>query len=443
MTNRQTKSARSYRVAYVLSAGTLIMLCSCQGVPKNQFESAQATEKNQRFAEVEKDFELPREKSVVRSQSPDADKPAARNSKVQPNTSRVITASQKLSGSSGGPAGQPVPPQHYPRLPYHAIYHPPLPQDGQWMPPGLRGPWPRDEYLFDGGDQDVPVEVGADFTVGGLDLEDTIGHFDTLDGRTIVSPSNRVPIYAPRFAAVRKVYGFVQHEGHQKSAGVEMPTRLLLHEDVEIATTSLQQIQPQGKNGTKSSSTFRERTRGINISSRRIVRGLDNGFLPYEDFRVIRHGQYDNSEKARLSRNIDAAIVWSHKQAVQVTIDGIEAAEHRGTARTDEAILYERPDGKPALRVVKVASTSDAKPGDEIDFTIRFDNVGTEKIGNVTIIDNLTTRLEYILDTAQCSLGANFFTIENEGDSLILRWEIIEPMKTGDGGIIRFKCRVR
>ncbi|MEK6237035.1 MAG: hypothetical protein N2C14_20190, partial [Planctomycetales bacterium] len=31
----------------------------------------------------------------------------------------------------------------------------------------------------------------------------------------------------------------------------------------------------------------------------------------------------------------------------------------------------------------------------------------------------------------------------NEGDSLILRWELEEPLQPGQGGIIRFKCRVR
>lgn len=61
----------------------------------------------------------------------------------------------------------------------------------------------------------------------------------------------------------------------------------------------------------------------------------------------------------------------------------------------------------------------------------------------MTIIDNLTTRLEYVPDTAQCSLRANFLTEENYGESLVLRWEILEPMKPGEGGVIRFRCRVR
>ena len=38
--------------------------------------------------------------------------------------------------------------------------------------------------------------------------------------------------------------------------------------------------------------------------------------------------------------------------------------------------------------------TQFANPGDEVDFTLRFDNVGNQPIGNVTIVDDLTGRLE-------------------------------------------------
>ncbi|MFP4408962.1 MAG: hypothetical protein ACLFPW_10615, partial [Spirochaetaceae bacterium] len=99
--------------------------------------------------------------------------------------------------------------------------------------------------------------------------------------------------------------------------------------------------------------------------------------------------------------------------------------------------------GKPRLRVVKSASEHFAKPGDELAFTIRFDNVGNQVIGNVTILDNLTTRLEYIPDSAQCSLDANFFTEPNEGGSVVLRAELVEPLEPGTGGVLRFRCRVR
>jgi uncharacterized repeat protein (TIGR01451 family) len=104
---------------------------------------------------------------------------------------------------------------------------------------------------------------------------------------------------------------------------------------------------------------------------------------------------------------------------------------------------YELPEGKSRLRIVKIADKQNAKPGDIVDFTIRFDNVGDQTIGNVTVIDNLSGRLEYVEDSQECSVKADFFTQPNDGESLALRWEIIDPMKVGDGGVVRFKCRVR
>ena len=99
--------------------------------------------------------------------------------------------------------------------------------------------------------------------------------------------------------------------------------------------------------------------------------------------------------------------------------------------------------GKPRLRVCKIASRHEARPGEDVEFTIRFDNVGDQVIGNVTVIDNLTTRLEYVPDSAQCSLKAQFSTQPNEGGSLVIRCEITDPLKPGTGGVIRFRCRVR
>ena len=90
-----------------------------------------------------------------------------------------------------------------------------------------------------------------------------------------------------------------------------------------------------------------------------------------------------------------------------------------------------------------MASTKVAKPGDIVDFTIRFDNLGDQAIKHVVLIDNLTTRLEYVPGTAQSSRPAEFSTEVNEGDSLVLRWDFADPLPVGAGGLVRFHCRVR
>jgi hypothetical protein len=68
---------------------------------------------------------------------------------------------------------------------------------------------------------------------------------------------------------------------------------------------------------------------------------------------------------------------------------------------------------------------------------------GDQVIGNVTIVDNLSTRLEYIPESATSSVDANFLTEPNAAGSTILRWEINDPVEPGEGGILRFRVRVR
>jgi uncharacterized repeat protein (TIGR01451 family) len=157
---------------------------------------------------------------------------------------------------------------------------------------------------------------------------------------------------------------------------------------------------------------------------------------------AIHRGVFEAGEKARLAERTQAAIVWQENQAVQVVIDGKKAAEGRGTSALQETVVYEL-EGKPRLRIIKIADKSDARPGEVVNFTLRFDNVGDQPVGNVTIVDNLTTRLEYVEGSQTCSVNADFATEENAGESLVLRWAVIDPLKVNEGGIIRFQCRVR
>ncbi|HUT93219.1 MAG TPA: hypothetical protein VMY37_27390 [Thermoguttaceae bacterium] len=322
----------------------------------------------------------------------------------------------------------------------------PLPASpvGPWAPPGLRrDPWPQDEYLSDGGDAVPHASVGQEWEINGLNVEDTVAHFDTVDGRRIVTPSNRLCIYSPRFRSVRQVVGLRQNEQRDPWAGVHQPLKLVRHEDVTIAATSKQQVQLEAEIGRDLPGMYRSKQGDGAMSTVNGPVAFQDRLLPFEAPLAIGQGVVQESEMAWLTHGTTAAIAWSGAQPVQVFIDRTRAAAEVGDRRLDVVYTIKERKASPKLRVIKLASTQFAAPGETIDFTLRFDNVGDEVIGNVTVVDNLTTRLEYVPQSAQCSVPAQFSTEPNEADSLALRWEIADSLPAGQGGIIRFRCRVR
>jgi hypothetical protein len=68
----------------------------------------------------------------------------------------------------------------------------PYTAQGPWIPPGIVPPWPMNEYLRDGGANPPGVAVGKNGEVIGLQMEDTVAKFSSLDGQTHVTPSNKV-----------------------------------------------------------------------------------------------------------------------------------------------------------------------------------------------------------------------------------------------------------
>jgi len=315
---------------------------------------------------------------------------------------------------------------------------------GPWAPPGIEAhPWPHDEYLCDGGDAAPRATVRGDWEIRGLNVEDTIAHFDTVDGRRLVAPSNRVCIYSPRFAAVRQVASLKQNEQRDPWAGVHQPLTLVSHDELQIAATSKQHLQAEAEIGRKLPTIYHTKQGDGAMSTVNGPIAFQDAFLAREVPSAVRQGTLQESEMAWLARGVNAAITWSQPEGVQVMIDRTRAAAEVSDRQLATVYTVDRPPAHPRLRVIKLASTEFAEPGETVDFTILFDNVGDQVIGNVTLIDNLTTRLEYVPDSAQCSVPAQFSTQPNEGESLALRWEITDPLQPGQRGEIRFRCRVR
>ncbi len=301
---------------------------------------------------------------------------------------------------------------------------------------------PRDEYLCDGGDDGLTVGIRKDWQVDGLEQEDTIAHYDTVDGRTIVTPSNQVCIYAPRFGVVRRMVDLHEYARSDSAGGFDSPLVLSKIDENERASTSLAQLEPTIHRVGDPATLMRKRQQLGEIERAMVIEEIDGSLAPYADLKIVQTGTIDNGEKALLARASLAAITWAGDQSPQITID--ERHAQASVRDAQPGIVYHLHDPKkPHLRLIKLASTGAAKPGEEIEFTLRFDNIGSQGIGNVTIMDNLTTRLEYVEDSAKSSVEADFSTKPNSGGSVILRWEITEPIEAGEGGILQFKCKVR
>jgi uncharacterized repeat protein (TIGR01451 family) len=301
---------------------------------------------------------------------------------------------------------------------------------------------PGDEYLCDGGDFGLPAAVRADWTVDGVEQEDTVAHYDTVSGNVIVTPSNRVCIYAPRFAAVRRVESVAAEE-----------RRLLIGVAADdISLSNAQKNQPIAKLvqrhavaidlGRQPASLFRARQQAGGLEDLLATIDASSTLAAYANLQIIRTGEVVGSEQAKVERSVQNAVTWSADQAVQVTIQNKQAVAVVGIKQP--GIVYENGEpSSPHLRLIKLASTNHAQPGDEVEFTLRFDNIGDQEIGNVTIVDNLATRLEYVPQSAKSSAAASFSAVPNGEGSTVLRWEIKDPVKAASGGILQFTCRVR
>jgi len=300
-----------------------------------------------------------------------------------------------------------------------------------------------DEYVYDGSDREKRVQVDGDWNVYGMDTEDTFGHFDTLDGKRLVSPSNRVAIYAPRFSAVRRVDNLHKSELTAKTNQAKTKEGPVLSRSSDFSATTKQHVAVKSNEQSQQAFGFNDMTRGVVSDNVLALRKARDTFHPYENLNLIRWGKHRSSQNARMGTGMLAARNWAHNLGLQVHSDKVQPVIVNDALTLQQMVVVETDDDNAILRVVKVASKVAARPGEEVEFTIRFDNLSPRKIGNVTLIDNLTTRLRYVTDSAECSLKGKFIQRDNDSGSLMLRWEITEPLPAGKGGVIRFKCLVK
>jgi uncharacterized repeat protein (TIGR01451 family) len=313
-------------------------------------------------------------------------------------------------------------------------------------PKPARPTLPRDEYLCDGGDRGTPAAAGAGGNIGGIDPRDTVVGFDIgVKGRIQpkVLPTNVVCIYAPRFAEVRVSNGPNQNVDVQQ---VQINKHLTKYSQTSVLDTSKRLVQNQ------SPQMARERSRAAGLKGRLLADEKSNNRGPSAftanvmpitnrqeqtpELALMRQKAGQIKEKIRLDgiKTVEGPVISGHVDSASEAVKVWGPHQMTGV---------EIPPDRPGLAVIKRVSVAEAEPGDTVSYVIFYRNMGNTPIKNVSIVDSLLPRLEYVKGTSRGPEGTDFSTAMNPVGSTELRWQLPGVLPPGAVGHVSFDAIVR
>lgn len=251
------------------------------------------------------------------------------------------------------------------------------------------------ECLHDGGDHMRGMGFDNQKRLQGIDPSDTVIEFSTPNGKKF-SPSNRVCICIPRFAAMKSELNLDANHGY---IGPEIRIQSIGDRYLVLRRPSIgidQFLQPIAAIGQL-------RASGILSPTFPITRDTWTG-------------------------RPAAVAVW---QGLQITAQVREP---------EDLTVY--PDCGLML-AKRMEPRNPQKIGDEVVFFLHYRNPSGQPMSEIVITDSLTGRIEYIEGTQKSDRPATFTGSPNAAGSLTLRWTIDAPLLPGQSGNITFKARIR
>jgi uncharacterized repeat protein (TIGR01451 family) len=258
--------------------------------------------------------------------------------------------------------------------------------------PVIPPPKGGEEVLKDGGDSDVPVYFDKTGQLSGVNPTDTAAEYVTYLGQRRVAISNRVCVVAPRYTLVRNLTPL------SIAAGVREASRV-------ATAVPTQKLDLRQKNRVK---------------------------RQVEETELLRR-------RERPMADIGVQKVGRIRELVALAATQAPLAPHDVSGRL---IKQEFAPDRP-LVIEKWVSSDVARGGDVLTYTILYKNVGGQPLRDIAIVDSLSSRLEYLAGTAASDRDAVFISQENEVGSLILRWEVKDPLPPGAQGVVKFQAKVR
>jgi uncharacterized repeat protein (TIGR01451 family) len=257
----------------------------------------------------------------------------------------------------------------------------------------IAGPRPPDEEcLHDGGDAGIPAGFDQEGRLQGVDPADTVAAYSDSKGRRHIAVSNRVCLCVPRYAVLRAIEAPIGYEATVALAGAN---KAIGQELIQLRQPSLEAKQREEVALLRG----RERTSGTQAT---------NGVV----------------------------------QVAQLESGAIVIGQYQEQTVTGTCVEKPVPPDQPLL-LCKTVDKQAAQVGEIVTFTLRYTNTGGQPITNVSVVDSLTGRLEYVPGSAQSDREAGFTMQANDAGSLILRWEIAGKLLPGQTGTVTFQARVR
>ncbi|MGB7344372.1 MAG: DUF11 domain-containing protein [Pirellulaceae bacterium] len=298
------------------------------------------------------------------------------------------------------------------------------------------------EFICDGGDHQPAARLMHDDQIAGLEPEDTVVHYTTDAGDIHFQPSNRVCVYAPRFASIRKTTGAIAGEKVTGLSQVDLPLSteginkdlpgLVMRDSTELGRADM----------VKRLDFLRDRNRGVRVEGDLAPIQKSNVLEMMTTLSALQLDMLLDEQKALLEEHATAAIAWTIGESVEVAVEDLKAPVLTRDESVDAFTIYEFPDAG-RLRIIKMADKGHAQPGEEVGFVIRVQNVGDSAVNNVVITDNLVSRLEYIAESQTTDRKSDFNVFPNSSESLRLEWKLTEELKVGESVAIEFRCKMR
>ncbi len=316
---------------------------------------------------------------------------------------------------------------------------------------------PPEECLRDGGDHGPPAHLTPGGQLQGLDPADSVAEYTDSRGRRKVAVTNPICICVPRFLAVRHLFNVAAMEGMRETGRMDGHEAYNQFDARQDARLKRQVEDPEMLRARQRLSAAVSVTPKLQLVSLDELHRVEMELGPASFLGSEKMITLSEQQRLQLRRQVQLAREFSklvgpnnatgREYEVRAIGSMAGVGQVSGSLETCE-VVYLCEHGKPEvpeqpLQVLKWASTHSAQIGDVVTFYIRYSNCGGKPIENIAVSDSLTARLEYIPGSAKSDREAIFVTQVNEAGSLILRWEIRDPLPTGQRGVVSFQARIK